>query len=437
MNTWPPCRVRWGRAARVRRKTAVRFVPRIRSQASSVVSTRLAKPPTPALLTRICRPPWAATAASTARAQTAASVMSPGKATARAPPARTSRATDSISETVRATRVTLAPARPRARATARPIPRPAPVTRAEAPRTCMISASIGEGSGTGKLEGPAHGPYIRGTGGVQGLLQDPRSGEGCHREGDQGRLSQARAEAPSRHEPGQPQSGGPVQGDRRGLRGAVRSRETEALRRARGELELVPKRAPGGRRVARGRRGAGRLRRPGRRRGWLLGFLPDVLRRGGGLRVRGGEHGGPVRRPSQRRAGGGPDPRGSPPRGHANGAGGAGGVQAPRRGADPGRGSRGLPGPGGRRRGRGLGTPPGGRLPPCAHRPPPDVRAQGRRPPDERPGAPDDRGARGRGPGAHPGRAGGDQDPPRHRAGPDLPLARQGLAAARLGRGPR
>src|SRR6266496_197474 len=109
MNTWPPCRVRWGRAARVRRKTAVRFVPRIRSQVSSVVSARLAKPPTPALLTSICRPPWAATAASTARVQIPPSVRSPAKATAGAPPARTSRATDSISEAVRATD---APARP-------------------------------------------------------------------------------------------------------------------------------------------------------------------------------------------------------------------------------------------------------------------------------------------------------------------------------------
>src|SRR3989442_11171037 len=283
MNTGPPCRVRWGRAARVRRKTAVRFVPRIRSQVSSVVSARLPKPPTPALLTSTCKPPWAATAASPARVQTPPAVRSPPKATAGAPAARTSRATDSISEADRATRVTLAPARPRARATARPMPRPAPVTRAEDPRTCMIPASIGDGSGTGKLEAPAHGLYIRGTGGVQGLLQDPRSGEGGHRERDQGRLSQARAEAPSRHEPGQSQGGGPVQGDRRGLRGAVRSRETEAVRRARGQLELVPKRAPRRRGVARGRRGAGRLRRPGGRRGRPLGFLPDLLLRSGGV----------------------------------------------------------------------------------------------------------------------------------------------------------
>src|SRR6266571_4285451 len=326
MNTWPPCRVRWGRAARVRRKTAVRFVPRIRSQVSSVVSARLPKAPTPALLTSTCRPPWAATAPSTAPVLTLASVRSPAKATARAPPSRICRATDSISEAVRATRVTLAPARPRARATPRPMPRPAPVTRAEDPRTCMIPASIGNGWGTGKLEARVRGLYIRGTGGVQGLLQDPRSGEGRHRERDQGRLSQARAEAPSRHEPGQPQSRGPVQGDRGGLRGAVRSRETQAVRPARSELELVPPGA-GRRRVARGRGGAGGLRRPRGRRRRLLGFLPDVLRRGGRLRrilrLRDREHGGLVRRSRPRRAGGGAEPGGGAPRGHANGAGGA------------------------------------------------------------------------------------------------------------------
>ena len=45
------------------------------------------------------------------------------------------------------------------------------------------------------------------------------------REGNQGRLSQARPQAPPRHEPGERQGGSTLQGDQRSLRGALRSRE--------------------------------------------------------------------------------------------------------------------------------------------------------------------------------------------------------------------
>jgi len=85
MITCPPRWTRWGSAARVRRKTAVRFVPMTVSQPSSVVSATVERAPTPALLTRICRPPKQSTAAATAPSQAEASRRSPAKAMPRAP----------------------------------------------------------------------------------------------------------------------------------------------------------------------------------------------------------------------------------------------------------------------------------------------------------------------------------------------------------------
>src|SRR5262245_46846545 len=141
MNTWPPCFARWGSAARVRRKTAVRLVLKMRSHSTSVVSATGAIPPTPALLTRMRSPPPLPTAAATAASQASASCRSAAKACARPPACSISRTSESSSVTVRDTAVTWAPAPASARAMARPMPRPAPVTSADAPRI-SIAASI-------------------------------------------------------------------------------------------------------------------------------------------------------------------------------------------------------------------------------------------------------------------------------------------------------
>ena len=74
--------------------------------------------------------------------------------------------------------------------------------------------------------------------GDQGLLQGPRRLEGRVGDRDQEGLSQARARQPPRLQPGRHRGRGAVQGDLRGLLGALRRREAQGVRRAAGAVRL-------------------------------------------------------------------------------------------------------------------------------------------------------------------------------------------------------
>ena len=137
--------------------------------------------------------------------------------------------------------------------------------------------------------------------GVPGLLLGPRRAEDGDGEGDPVRLSKARPEAPSRRQPGQRRGRGALQADQRGVRGPVRRREAQEIRRARVAVARVRAGAAGrcvGRRTRRSRstgptsepagpatasatstaRRRRRPARPVRRRIAVLGLLRDVLR---------------------------------------------------------------------------------------------------------------------------------------------------------------
>ena len=140
--------------------------------------------------------------------------------------------------------------------------------------------------------------------GVPGLLLDPRRAEDRDGEGDPVRLSEACPKAPSRRQPGQQRGRGALQADQRGVRGPVRRREAQEVRRARVALARVRAGAAGRRggrrtgaavrlgatsRAAGGPGGGvryeyridrrGRPARPVRRRVAVLGLLRDVLQR--------------------------------------------------------------------------------------------------------------------------------------------------------------
>src|SRR6266540_3069636 len=124
---------RCGRASRVTRNTAVRFVARIASQNESSRSESGVGPPRPALLTRTSIRPHFSTTAEIIRAIAGASVTSAAIAIAPPPDASISRAIRWHESSLLAARATRAPSCAKRREIASPIPREAPVTRATFP----------------------------------------------------------------------------------------------------------------------------------------------------------------------------------------------------------------------------------------------------------------------------------------------------------------
>src|SRR6266540_1258746 len=124
---------RCGRASRVTRNTAVRFVARIASQDESSRSESGVGPPRPALLTRTSIRPHFSTTAEIIRAIAGASVTSAAIAIAPPPDASISRAIRWHESSLLAARATRAPSCAKRREIASPIPREAPVTRATFP----------------------------------------------------------------------------------------------------------------------------------------------------------------------------------------------------------------------------------------------------------------------------------------------------------------
>ena len=122
--------------------------------------------------------------------------------------------------------------------------------------------------------------------GIPGLLRRARRAEDRHREADPIRLPQARPAAPSGRQSGEPGGRGPLQADQRGVRGPVRPREAQEVRR--GRIALAGVRAVGAH-PGRGRRGAavrlGGLRGAGTGRRPLR--VPHRRRRGPARHVRG------------------------------------------------------------------------------------------------------------------------------------------------------
>jgi hypothetical protein len=136
IRTWPPLPARWGSAARVRRKAAVRFVPRTLSHSSSACRPGWRRGPP-----RRCSPAPAGRRSARRRRRRPPRRRrgSAGRPRRRPPVLRPPRSRPPASRARPRPRdaVTRAPSRARARAIDRPIPRPAPVTRAEASRISM------------------------------------------------------------------------------------------------------------------------------------------------------------------------------------------------------------------------------------------------------------------------------------------------------------
>src|SRR4029453_2773422 len=135
----PPRRTIAGTAACVARNIDLRSTPMMRSQSSSVVSSRSLRDSIPTLLWRMSRPPHRSTAALTMPTHSPARVTSAAWASASPPSARMSPAASSARAFAGSTQRTRAPPRAKRIAAALPFPRPGP--REPAPVTIAILPS--------------------------------------------------------------------------------------------------------------------------------------------------------------------------------------------------------------------------------------------------------------------------------------------------------